>query len=87
MDVSAVVLIRTPCYQMGGLITDGNRLLQVTVTDEPNRPGDDVVCANCGSDLDMQTWTPTVVEDVDDELPEIHRFCDEECREGWRDGR
>ncbi len=35
----------------------------------------------------MQTWTPTVVVEQGDEPPEIRRFCDDECREAWREER
>lgn len=45
---------------------------------------DDMRCDNCDDALDLSTWTPTTVEDGDENV-EIYRFCSEECREQWKD--
>ncbi|MHB9286819.1 hypothetical protein ACKVMT_07235 [Halobacteriales archaeon Cl-PHB] len=54
------------------------------MTDESPSPREDPECAYCGDQVDLQTWTPTVVVETDD-TPTILRFCDDECREAWRD--
>jgi hypothetical protein len=44
-------------------------------------------CDNCGSKLDLDTWTPVASGTGETGQTVLYRFCDRECRaEGTRDG-
>ena len=40
------------------------------------------LCDNCGSLLDLSTWTLTTTDE-----DAIRRFCDEACRDAWQSDR
>lgn len=44
--------------------------------DEPTR------CAHCGATIDTTDWYPTITGD--DTSSPLYEFCEEDCRDAWR---
>ncbi|GGN93181.1 MULTISPECIES: DUF7576 family protein [Haloarcula] len=47
-----------------------------TATDQPR------ICTSCGAGIDTTEWYPVVADP--EEGYRIYAFCDETCRERWR---
>lgn len=42
-------------------------------------------CARCGARLPNGEWCPIVTERDSDGTLYVHSFCDDACRDAWRD--
>lgn len=40
-------------------------------------------CSACGSSIDPEEWHPTTTTKDENDRPEIHIFCGEDCEEQW----
>lgn len=50
-----------------------------TRADEPK------ICANCGDRIDTKEWHPVVTRTDEDGTFRVYAFCDEDCRDEWKD--
>lgn len=52
--------------------------------DSPDSQADEEVtrCTHCGAVIDTSDWYPTI--SGDDASYTIYEFCDEDCRDAWR---
>lgn len=41
------------------------------------------VCSACKSVVDQDNWHPTRTTQTDSGEPQLHIFCDEQCRNDW----
>jgi hypothetical protein len=59
--------------------TDATQNGSTERADEPQ------VCANCGGEIETEEWHPLVTQTDDDGRFRVYAFCDENCRDKWKD--
>lgn len=73
-----------PRYRSQSAIEDNEQKNETVDNESSTRADEPKICANCGTQIDTKEWHPLITQTDDDGRFRVYAFCDEDCRDEWR---